>query len=84
VVGVVGVDGVVAGDPGNADWQRDLSVSFAKLARAFEKAGEKGKALDALQRGRAIMVRITSLSRDNAVWKRDLVWFDEQIEDLSR
>ncbi len=39
-------------DPGNAGWQRDLSVSFAKLAVAFRKGGEKAKALEALRQGR--------------------------------
>ena len=39
---------------------------------------------DALQQGRAIMLRMTSLSPDNAVWKRDLAWFDRQIAGLAR
>ena len=71
-------------DPGNAGWQRDLSVSYSKLAGAFRKAGDKAMALDALRQGRAIMVRMTSLSPDNAVWKRDLAWFEGQIEELAR
>ena len=28
------------------------------------------------------MVRMTSLSPDNAVWKDDLAWFDGQIAEL--
>jgi hypothetical protein len=40
-------------------------------------------ALDALRQGRAIMLQMTSLSPDNAVWKRDLAWFDEQIAELA-
>jgi hypothetical protein len=34
-------------DPGNAGWQRDLSVSYAKLGSTFRLAGEKAKAHDA-------------------------------------
>jgi hypothetical protein len=30
------------------------------------------------------MARMTSLSPDNAVWKRDLAWFDGQIAELAR
>jgi tetratricopeptide (TPR) repeat protein len=76
-------DRLAKADPGNAGWQRDLSVSYAKLAGAFRKAGDKTKALDALRQGRAIMVRMTSLSPDNPVWKRDLASFDGQIAELA-
>jgi integrase len=37
-----------------------------------------------LQLGRAIMVRLTPLSPDNAMWRRDLAWFDGQIVELTR
>jgi hypothetical protein len=71
-------------DPGNAGWQRDLSVSHGRLASMFRRLGENVKALDALRKGRAIMVRTTSLSPDNAEWKSDLAWFDGQIAELAR
>jgi hypothetical protein len=77
-------DRLAKSDPSNANWQRELSVSYAHLADGYRKAGEREKALDALRDGRAIMMRMTSLSPDNAVWKRDLVWFDGQIAELSR
>jgi hypothetical protein len=67
-------------DPGNAGWQRDLSVSYSNLADVFKKQGEKAKALDALRQGRAIIARMKSLSPDNAAWKRDL---DGQIAELA-
>jgi hypothetical protein len=59
-------------------------VSCSKLADAFRKAGDNARALDALRRGRAIMVRMTSLSPDNAAWKRELAWFDGQIAELAQ
>ena len=71
-------------DPGNAGWQRDLAVSYSKLASAFRKGGESAKVLDALRQGRTIMERLTKLSPENAVWKRDLALFDGQIEELMR
>jgi hypothetical protein len=69
---------------GNAAGQRDLSVSYAKLAAVFKKAGDKTKTLETLRQGRAIMVRMTSLSPDNAVWKRDLDWFNRQIAEATQ
>jgi len=59
-------------------------MSHGKLADAFRKRGEDAKTLDELRRGRAIMARMTTLSPDNAVWKRDLAWFDGQIAELTR
>jgi len=59
-------------DPGDAGWQRDLSVPYSKLASAFRKGGESAKALDALGQGRVIMERLTKLFPENAAWKRDL------------
>jgi hypothetical protein len=77
-------DRLAQADPGNAGWQRDLSVSYAKLADVSKRNGEAATALDMLQQGRAIMVRLTTLSPDNAVWRRDLAWFDGQIAELTR
>jgi hypothetical protein len=82
--GLAIADRLAKSDPSNADSRGDLSVSYAKLASAFRKARDKTKALDALRQGRAIMVRMTSLSPDNAVWKRDLARFDREIAELAR
>jgi hypothetical protein len=67
-------------DPGNAGWQRDLALSFGKLALVHKQSGDKAKARDALRQGQAIMARLTKLSPDNATWK--LAWFDGQIAEL--
>jgi hypothetical protein len=82
--GLAIADRLAKSDPGNAGWQRDLSVSHANLASVFDKMGEAASALDGLQLGRAIMAGLTKLSPDNAVWKRDLVRFDSQIARLKR
>ena len=73
---------LAASDPGNAGWQRDLSVNFAKLALAHKQSGDKAKARGLFRQGQAIMARLTKLSPDNAVWKNHLGWFDEQLKEL--
>lgn len=52
-------------DPGNAGWQRDLSVSYAKIGTLFRKTGERANALKALGEGQTIMAHLTQVSPDN-------------------
>jgi hypothetical protein len=67
---------------GNAEWQRDLAVGYSKLADAHRQSGHQAKARDFLQQGHKIILRLTKLSPHNALWKRDLAWFDGQIKEL--
>ena len=46
--------------------------------------GNDAEALEALQRGYTVMVRLTALSPDNARWKHDLALFAAQIAELSQ
>jgi hypothetical protein len=69
-------------DPGNAGWQRDLSVSYRKLATAYRKAAEPAKAREVLTAGRAISARLVAQFPDWSQWKQDLAWFDQQIAEL--
>jgi hypothetical protein len=71
-------------DPGNAGWQRDLAVSYSKLAEMSRRSNEPDKALAALRQGQVIMDRLTKLSPDNAGWKADLAWFNDQIAVLMK
>ena len=66
-------------DPSNTKWQRDLSVSYAKLANAYRKSNETAKARDALAAGRAIIGKLVEQCPDQAQWKQDLTWFDARI-----
>jgi hypothetical protein len=50
----------------------------------MQKTGASADALKALQSGQVIMVRITQLSPDNATWKNDLTWFNDQIALMKR
>jgi hypothetical protein len=75
-------DRLAKSDPGNAGWQRDLSVSYAKLAWTYLKAEQSAKAREALSAGRDIIARLVTQFSDQALWKRDLAWFDQQIAAL--
>ena len=69
-------------DPGNAGWQRDLSVSYAKLAWTYLKAEQSAKAREALLAGRNIIAQLLAQFSEQAQWKQDLIWFDQQITAL--
>ena len=69
-------------DPNNAGWQRDLSVSYGRLASAYRAAGQLVQARQNLAAGRAIIARLVQQFPDWAVWKQDLAWFDAQIAAL--
>ena len=53
------------------------------IASALKKMGNRPEALEAQQRGHAIMLRLAGLSPENAVWKHNLRWFEAQIAELS-
>ena len=76
------IDRLAKSDPGNAGWQRDLSVSYAKLADAYRKSNETEKAREALTSGRAIIAKLVEQHPDWAEWRQDLAWFDAQIAEL--
>jgi hypothetical protein len=71
-------------DPGNAGWQRDVSVSYAKLAYAYRKSNETAKARDAFAAGRAIIGKLVEQHPDQAQWKQDLAWFDARIAEQGK
>jgi hypothetical protein len=49
----------------------------------YRRSDDREKALAVLRQGKAIMDRLAELSPDNAAWKRDLAWFDQQIAALT-
>jgi tetratricopeptide (TPR) repeat protein len=59
-------------DPNNADWQRDLSVSYNDMGRVKQAQGDLAGAAQAYQRSNAIMLALTQRDPDNADWQRDL------------
>jgi hypothetical protein len=69
-------------DPSNAGWQRDLSLSYARLASAYLATMQSIKARVALSTGRNILTRLVTQFPDRAQWKQELAWFDQQIAAL--
>ena len=59
-------------DPGNAGWQRDLSVSYDKIGDVKTAQGDLAGALKAYQDSLAIGDRLAKSDPGNAGWQRDL------------
>ncbi len=59
-------------DPGNAGWQRDLSVSHDRIGDAEMARGGRDAAIAAYRAGLAIRARLAALDPGNAGWQRDL------------
>ncbi len=65
-------------DPGNAGWQRDLSVSFDKVGNVQVAQGDLAGALKSYRDSLAISERLAKSDPGNAGWQRDLsVSFDK-------
>ena len=69
-------------DPGNAGWQRDLSMSYSRLAWAYIQIGQLVKAHETLLAGRGIIARLVTQFPDQSQWNQDLAWFDQLIAAL--
>jgi tetratricopeptide (TPR) repeat protein len=59
-------------DPGNADWQRDLSVSYNKVGGVQVAQGDLKAALKSYEAKRDIISRLAKSDPGNAGWQRDL------------
>jgi eukaryotic-like serine/threonine-protein kinase len=77
-------DRLAKADPANAGWQRDLAMSHSRVATVLAAWGERGKALEILQAGRAMIARLTEPSPDNAMLSKNLAWFDAKIAEASK
>jgi hypothetical protein len=74
---------LAAQDPGNAGWQRDLAISYGRIALIDARQGERERALAAFREGRAVIARLREASPDHAILASDLAWFDAEIAKLS-
>jgi hypothetical protein len=61
-------------DPGNAGWQRDLSVSHIKIGDVLRAQGNLTAALESYQADLAIAERLARADPGNAGWQRDLAF----------
>jgi tetratricopeptide (TPR) repeat protein len=59
-------------DPGNAGWQRDLSVSHNKIGDVQVEQGDLAAALTSYQASHDIFERLAKADPGNAGWQRDL------------
>jgi hypothetical protein len=65
-------DRLAKSDPGNAGWQRDLSVSYNKIGDVLVAQGNLPEALTSYQDSSAIFDRLAKSDPGNAGWQRDL------------
>ena len=69
-------------DPGNNGWQRDLAVSYVKLALVHQRLGEIAEALVEFRKARDIMAALVAAAPDNTQWKQFLAGLDGEIARL--
>jgi Tfp pilus assembly protein PilF len=63
---------LAAADAGNADWQRDLSVSNDRIGDVLVKQGNLPDALKSYRAGLVIAERLAASDAGDADWQRDL------------
>jgi tetratricopeptide (TPR) repeat protein len=66
---------LAAGDPSNAEWQRDLSVSYNKVGDLAKAQGKLEEAARYYGDGLAIAKRLAAGDPSNAEWQRDVYVF---------
>ncbi|MFI4994240.1 MAG: tetratricopeptide repeat protein [Hyphomicrobiales bacterium] len=69
-------------DPGNASWQRDLSVSHDKTGDVLVAQGNLPEALKSFRDGLAIAERLARSDPANASWQRNLSVFHDRVGDV--
>ncbi len=70
------------GGPGNAGWQRDLSVSHNKIGDVQVAQGDLPAALTSFQASLASVERLAEADPGNAGWQRDLSVSHDRIGDV--
>ena len=73
---------LAASDPGNAGWQRDLSVSLNKVGDVRLAAGDRAGALSAYEESLAIRRKLAASDPGNAGWQRDLSVSLDKVGDV--
>jgi len=59
-------------DPGNAEWQRDLSTSLSKIGDTRLDAGDRAGVLAAYEESLVITRKLAAADPGNVQWQRDL------------
>ena len=73
---------LAAADPGNTEWQRDLSVSHDRIGDVLVAAGRREEALAAYRRSLAIREKLAAADPGNTEWQRDLSVSHDRIGDV--
>jgi tetratricopeptide (TPR) repeat protein len=80
--GLAIADRLAKSDPGNAGWQRDLSISQEKIGDVLGAQGNLPAALDSYKASLAIRDRLAKSDPGNAGWQRDLSVAHNKIGDV--
>jgi tetratricopeptide (TPR) repeat protein len=72
----------VEADPGNAGWQRDLSVSQNNIGDVLVAQGKLAPALDSYRTSLAIAERLAQADPGNAGWQRDLMVANMKLAEI--
>ncbi|MGC2223375.1 MAG: tetratricopeptide repeat protein [Methylocella sp.] len=78
------IDRLAKSDPGNAGWQRDLSVSHNRIGGVQQAQGDLAGALKSYEADLAISDRLARSDPGNAGWQRDLSVSYEKIGDVQK
>jgi tetratricopeptide (TPR) repeat protein len=70
---------LMAGDPGNTDWQHDLSVSYDKFGNMAVAQGKLAEAAQAYGDSLAIRQQLTAGDPNNTQWQHNLSVSYEQL-----
>jgi len=70
--GLVIAERLAQADPGNAGWQRDLSVLYDRVGFVLVEQGNLPEALKSFRDALAISERLAQADPGNAGWQRDL------------
>ncbi len=76
------VQRLLASDPGHAEWQRDLSVSFNKIGDVLVAQGDLSGALKVYRGGLSIRQKLAASDPGHAGWQRDLSVSFDKIGDV--
>jgi tetratricopeptide (TPR) repeat protein len=74
---------LAAADPGNVEWQRDLSGSHSRIGDVLMAQADLAAALAAYRASHAIIVRLAAADPGNAEWRRDLIVWCVKLADAA-
>ena len=69
-------------DPKQAEWQRDLSVSYERIGDLYVATGDTPAALKTYQDSLSIVQKLVELDPKQAEWQRDLSVSYEKLGDM--